>query len=99
MPFAHGPYAFDKETVAGHQNHGFCVYGLSRGIGYFGIQPIAYVGRSTTLRNRLNYWLSNPPGYGLTHFYSEAFQTEAQMIAREEQLIKEFQPTLNTLLK
>jgi hypothetical protein len=96
MPFSYGPYHFSKETVDQHQNHGFCVYGLSRSASQIGI---AYVGRSTTLRDRLNYWLSNPPGYGLTHFFAEAFETEAQMIAREERLIKEFQPALNTLLK
>jgi hypothetical protein len=96
MAFNFGPYVFDKVTVAGHQNDGFCVYGLSRSVSQIGI---AYVGRSNTLRDRLTYWLNNPPGRGLTHFYAEAFKTEAQMIAREEELIKEFKPVLNTLLK
>jgi hypothetical protein len=94
--FSYGPYAFNKAAVDQHQNHGFCVYGLSRGPFQTGI---AYVGRSTTLRDRLTFWLNNPPGRGLTHFYAEAFQTEAQMIAREIELIKELQPVLNTLLK
>jgi len=96
MAFKFGPFAFDKATVAQHQNNGFCVYGLSRSVNQ---SWIAYVGRSTTLRDRLTYWLNNPPGRGLTHFYAEAFQTEAAMIAREEELIKELKPVLNTLLK
>jgi hypothetical protein len=96
MAFDFGPYAFDAKTIAGHQNHGFCVYGLSRSASQSGI---AYVGKSTTLRDRLTYWLNNPPGRGLTHFYAEAFKTEALMTAREEQLIKELKPVLNTLLK
>jgi hypothetical protein len=94
--FQFGPYVFNKETVADHQNHGWCVYGLSMSASQLGI---AYVGRSTSLRDRLTYWLNDPPGRGLTHFFAEAYQTEAAMIAREEQLIKEFQPVLNTLLK
>ncbi|MFZ1940523.1 MAG: hypothetical protein ACLQHT_18210 [Terracidiphilus sp.] len=96
MAFVYGPYALDKETVVGHQNDGFCVYGLSRSTSQV---HIAYVGRSTTLRDRLSFWLNNPPGRGLTHFFSEAHKTEAAMIAREEELIKELKPVLNTLLK
>jgi excinuclease UvrABC nuclease subunit len=98
MAFQYGPYAFNNATIDTMSN-GYGVYGLSRGSGYLGIQPVAYVGKSVTLRDRLTYWLNNPPGIGLTHFYAEAFGTEAAMTAREEQLIKELQPALNTLLK
>ena len=96
MSFKEGPFAFNRTDIATRRNDGFCVYGLSRSASQIGI---AYVGRSITLQDRLNFWFNNPPGHGLTHFYAEALPTEAQMIAREEQLIKEFQPALNTLLK
>jgi excinuclease UvrABC nuclease subunit len=96
MPFQYGPYTFDKVRINSMVNS-FGVYGLARGL-ILGQKP-AYVGKSKFLRDRLSHWLNNPPGPGLTHFYAEAFATEALMNAREEQLIKEFQPTLNTLLK
>ncbi len=96
MPLKEGPFVFDKATIATRRDDGFCVYGLSRSTSQ---AHIAYVGRSTTLRGRLNNWFNNPPGRGLTHFYAEALGTEAQMIAREEELINEFKPVLNTLLK
>jgi excinuclease UvrABC nuclease subunit len=89
-----GPFAFDKATINTRRNDGFCVYCLC-----YSDNTAAYVGRSTTLRDRLTFWLNNPPGSGLTQFYAEAFQTEAAMIAREEQLIKQLKPVLNTLLK
>lgn len=73
------------------------MYGLAV-FGIFG-NTVVYVGKSTTLRDRLSYWLNNPPGPGIAYFYAEAFQTEAAMNAREEQLIKELQPIYNTLLK
>lgn len=96
MPFKEGPFTFDKAIIATRRNDGFCVYGLSRS----GSQTaIAYVGKSTTLRDRLTFWFNNPPGRGLTHFFAEALGTEAAMTAREAELIKEFQPALNTLLK
>ncbi|MGA2753707.1 MAG: hypothetical protein ABSE53_08065 [Terracidiphilus sp.] len=93
MPFKEGPFTFDKATAATRRNDGFCVYGL------WGRRGIEYVGKSTTLKDRLTYWVNNPPGPGLTHFYAEALGNEAQMTAREEELIKEFKPALNTLLK
>jgi hypothetical protein len=96
MPFKEGPFVFDKTTVGTRRNDGFCVYGLSRSAMQSGI---AYVGKSKTLQDRLTFWSNNPPGRGLTHFFAEALETEAQMTAREEELIKEFKPVLNTLLK
>jgi excinuclease UvrABC nuclease subunit len=58
-----------------------------------------YVGKSKTLRDRLNYWFNNPPGPGITQFYSQAYSTEAAMDSAEDQLIQELQPIYNTLLK
>jgi excinuclease UvrABC nuclease subunit len=58
-----------------------------------------YVGKSKTLRDRLNYWLNNPPGRGITHFYSQAYATAAAMDSAEEQLIQALQPIYNTLMK
>lgn len=58
-----------------------------------------YVGKSKTLRDRLNYWLNNPPGPGITYFYSQAYPTAAAMDSAEELLIRELQPFYNTLLK
>jgi excinuclease UvrABC nuclease subunit len=89
-----GPFAFNKTTIDTRRNDGFCVYCLC-----YADNTAAYVGRSTTLRDRLTFWLNNPPGSGLTQFYAEALLTEAAMIAREEELIKQLKPVLNTLLK
>lgn len=96
MPFKEGPFAFTKGVVGTRRNDGFCVYGLSRSTSQVGI---AYVGKSKTLQDRLTSWLNAPPGKGLTHFLAEALGSESQMTAREEELIKEFKPALNTLLK
>ncbi|HEV2462407.1 MAG TPA: hypothetical protein VGT04_01265 [Acidobacteriaceae bacterium] len=96
MPLKEGPFALNKETIVTRRNDGFCVYALSRSASQIGI---AYVGKSTTLRDRLNYWFNNPPGLGLTHFFAEALGSEAAMNAREAELIKELKPALNTLLK
>jgi len=89
-----GPFAFNQATINTRRNDGFCVYCLC-----YSNNVAAYVGKSKTLRDRLNFWFNNPPGKGLTQFYAEALQTEAAMNAREEELIKKFQPALNTLLK
>jgi len=73
------------------------VYGLAVSYG-FGL-TVVYVGKSGNLQERLTYWLNNPPTIGISHFYAEAFDTDAAMSQREEQLIRELQPTCNTLLK
>lgn len=90
--------SFDARTVANQRNDQFAVYGLAvRNL--FGGLTVVYVGQSKTLRDRLNFWLNNPPGPGITHFYSSAYATEAAMDAAEQGLIQELQPRYNTLLK
>jgi hypothetical protein len=96
--FNYGPYSFDALTISTMKN-GYGVYGLAVSNAFIPGLTVVYVGKSTTLRDRLNYWFNNPPGPGITHFYAEAFESEAAMNAREEQLIKQLQPAYNTLLK
>jgi hypothetical protein len=96
--FQYPPNNFDAQTIAVQRNDQFAVYGLTVRNLSLGL-TVVYVGKSKTLRNRLNFWLSNPPGPGTTHFYSEAYETEAAMDAAEQRLIQELQPRYNTLLK
>jgi excinuclease UvrABC nuclease subunit len=64
-----------------------------------GYYTILYVGKSGNLRERLKYHLNNPPVAGITHFFAERIDTEAGRAQREAQLIAEFKPVGNTLLK
>lgn len=76
------------------------VYGLSRqtfaGSSQF---TILYVGQSGNLRERLQSHLNDPPTAGITHFFVERIDNLAARAMRERQLIAEFQPVGNTLLK
>lgn len=98
MPFQFAPNSFDVQTIAKQRNDQFAVYGLA-GRNNLGGLTVVYVGKSKTLRDRLSYWLNNPPGRGITYFYSQAYETAAVMDSVEEQLIQELRPIHNTLLK
>jgi len=90
--------SFDAWTIASQRNDQFAVYGLAvRNL--LGQITVVYVGKSKTLRDRLNYWFNNPPGPGIAYFYSEAYPTAADMDTVEERLIQQLQPIYNTLLK
>jgi excinuclease UvrABC nuclease subunit len=92
-------YDFDARTIRTVNNVGG-VYGLSTPIPTRpGFHEILYVGKAGDLRERLGQWLNKPPGQGITHFFAEVIPGEAARILREAQLIKEFQPRYNTLLK
>jgi hypothetical protein len=92
-------YAFDRTTIATLNNVG-AVYGLSTPMSNKpGYHEILYVGKAADVRERLGQWFNNPPGPGVTHFFAEAIAGEAARTQREAQLIKEFQPRYNTLLK
>ena len=96
--FQHPANSFDARTIANQRNDQFAVYGLAVS-NQFGQLTVVYVGKSKTLRDRLSYWLNNPPGKGITYFYSQAYLTAAAMDSAEEQLIRELRPIHNTLLK
>ncbi|MFZ3341627.1 MAG: hypothetical protein WA213_12135 [Terriglobales bacterium] len=98
IPFQYAPTSFDAQTIAGQRNDQFAVYGLAVRNQFLGL-TVVYVGKSKTMRDRLNYWLSNPPGRGINHFYSQAYKTAAEMDSAEELLIRELQPIHNTLMK
>lgn len=76
------------------------VYGLARPIvtrpGWY---TILYVGKSGDIRERLQFHLNNPPAAGITHFFVDRMDGEAMRTLREKQLIAEFKPVGNTLLK
>ena len=98
IPFQYAPNSFDARTIAIQRNDQFAVYGLAVR-NQFGGLTVVYVGKSKTLRDRLNYWSNNPPGPGITHFYSQAYDTAAAMDSVEQQLIQQLQPIYNTLHK
>ena len=56
-------------------------------------------GKPVICGDRLTYWLNNPPVTGITHFFAERIDNDAVRTMREEQLIAEFKPVGNTLLK
>ncbi len=100
MPFANTTsYAFDAATIRTVNSVGG-VYGLSRPMpNRPGYHEILYVGKAADLHGRLTQWLNSPPGPGITHFFAEVVSGEAARTLREAQLIQEFQPRYNTLLK
>ncbi len=100
MPFQNtNVYHFNQVTIDSVNEVGG-VYGLARANllrpGYY---IILYVGKSGNLRERLKYHLNNPPVAGITHFFAERIDYEAGRTIREQQLVAEFKPVGNTLLK
>ncbi len=76
------------------------VYGLAQPQPFRpGWYTVLYVGKTGNLRERVQYWLNNPPVTGITHFFADVILNEAERAQREEQLIAEFNPVGNTLLK
>ena len=99
MPFNSNAFPFNQATINTVYEVG-AVYGLfcpSAGRpGYF---RCLYVGRTDNLRRRLGEHLNNPPVVGATHFFAEAYVSDAQRRERETALIAEFQPVGNTQLR
>jgi hypothetical protein len=100
MPFANTTmYPFTQAT-ANSLNRVGAVYGLARNMpNKPGWSEILYVGQTGDLRERIQYWLNNPPAAGIAHFFVEVIPNEAQRLRREAELIAEFKPVGNTLLK
>ncbi len=100
MPFRDNTvYEFNQATVNQLRQVGG-VYGLSKPIigrpGWF--EPL-YVGKTGDLRERVQFWLNNPPVTGITHFFADVIFNEAERTRHEAALIAEFKPVGNTLLK
>jgi hypothetical protein len=100
MPFGDKTcHNFDQQTVDRVREVGG-VYGLARPNL---LRPswywILYVGKTGNLRERLQFWLKNPPVAGITHFFADVVTSAAERGDREVALIAEFNPVGNTLLK
>ena len=98
MPFNSNAYPFNQVTINTVHEVG-AVYGLFSPSTRPGFFRCLYVGRTDNLRRRLGEHLNNPPVVGATHFFAEAFTSEAQRREREAALIAEFQPVGNTQLR
>ena len=100
MPFQNTTvYDFTQATINTVNEVGG-IYGLAKRYLFAPNQfTILYVGKSGNLRERLQYWLNNPPVTGITHFFADRIDNEAARTLREQQLIAEFKPVGNTLLK
>ena len=99
MPFGYGPFTFNEAGI-GSITQGGGVYGLAKpSTRTVGSYAILYVGKTGNLQERLRAHLNNPPISGITHFFAEAIATDAARTQREYELIQEFQPVGNTLLK
>ncbi len=59
------------------------------------VYNILYVGMSDNSRRRLREHYNNPPIKGITHFHLEAVPGALQRAAREQSLIREFNPPGN----
>jgi excinuclease UvrABC nuclease subunit len=97
MPFGYGSFMFNEVGIGGILQTGG-VYGLARP-NLLGNYTILYVGKTGNLRERLRAHLNNPPVSGVTHFFAEAFGSDADRTQREYALVQEFKPVGNTLLK
>lgn len=99
MPFTHGPYHFTAQGINVMYEIG-AVYGLARPtLADPNRYTILYVGKAVNLRKRLLEHFNNPPARGVTHFFADAYGTDAARTQREFALIQEFKPVGNTLLK
>jgi hypothetical protein len=99
MPFVNGPYHFTVEGIKGAYEVG-SVYGLAKPtLADPNRYTILYVGQTVNLRKRLQEHLNNPPARGITHFFADVHGTEAARTQKESELIQEFKPVGNTLLK
>ena len=92
MPFSSQAYAFDDATL-NTVNEVAGVYGLFQQVG--SSYHCRYVGQSDNLRRRLREHFNNPPIAGCTHFFAEAIPSALQRSAREQALIREFNPPGN----
>jgi excinuclease UvrABC nuclease subunit len=92
-------YRFDQQTVDTLLEIGG-VYGLAcPQIFRAGWYTILYVGKTGNFRERLQYWLNNPPVAGITHFFADVIANAAERTTHEANLIAEFKPVGNTALK
>ena len=93
MPLTVTPYAFDDATL-NRVNEVGGVYCLLQQTspGYFNI---LYIGMSDNSRRRLREHFNNPPIRGITHFHIEVVASAIQRTAREQALIREFNPPGN----
>lgn len=100
MPFQNSNvYHFNQVTINTVNEVGG-VYGLAKAqVQNLGYYTVLYVGKSVNLRKRLQEHLTNPPVAGITHFFADRVDTEAERTQREAQLIAEFKPVGNTQLK
>ncbi len=99
MPFNYGPYPFSEAGIKLANEVG-AVYGLAKpSLADRTRYTILYVGKAGNLRKRLQEHFNNPPASSITHFFAEAHGTEAARTQREYELIQEFKPIGNTLLK
>jgi predicted GIY-YIG superfamily endonuclease len=93
MPLTVTPYAFNDATLNRVTEAGG-VYCLLQQTGP-ALFNILYVGLSDNSRRRLREHYNNPPIRGTTHFHLEVMATAAQRAAREQALIREFNPPGN----
>jgi hypothetical protein len=98
MPLTATFYNFNKPGVDLVYEVGG-VYGLARKAILPNQYTILYVGQSGNLRERLQCHLNDPPTAGITYFFVERIDNWAARTMRERELIAEFQPIGNTLLK
>jgi excinuclease UvrABC nuclease subunit len=100
MPFRDNRvYTFNQATVNSLYEIGG-VYGLaSAQIWRPNWYNVLYVGKTGNFRERIQYWLNNPPIAGITHFFAEVIANQAERSRFEAELIAEFKPCCNTVLK
>ena len=100
MPFRDNRvYSFNQATVSTLREIGG-VYGLASPQTWRpGWYTILYVGKTGNFRERIQFWLNNPPVAGITHFFAEVITNAAERDMQEASLIAEFKPVGNTLLK
>jgi excinuclease UvrABC nuclease subunit len=100
MPFRNATVlGFNQATVNRLREVGG-VYGLAKGHPFKpGWSTILYVGKTGNLRERVQFWLNNPPVAGITHFFADVVLNEAERTQHEIALITQFKPVGNTLHK
>lgn len=100
MPFRDSRVYNFSWATANLLNEVGAVYGLGQNMpNKPGYSKILYIGQTGNLRERIQFWLNNPPVAGIAHFFVEVIPNEGERLRREAELVAEFKPVGNTLLK
>jgi hypothetical protein len=98
MPDSRNPNILDFDESIVNAVEGGGVYGLATKRSPTHDEfVVLYVGMASNLKERLRHQLNNPPIAGISHFFFERIDNEAERVKRERKLLLELMPVGNAL--